>query len=178
LRVLLDRGYPFSPLDGSVTGWVNSHLLSILGLSARRGWVDLLLGNVAGSIGEGAVPLLLAGAAFLLVRRVIRWEIPAAFLGTFAVLMWSLGGLAAGGGPLAGNVLFHLLTGGTLLAAFYMATDPVTSPLTFRGRLAYGAGLGFLSFLLRAYSAFPEGVSLAIVLGNCAVPLLDTWRKR
>ncbi len=178
LGVLLSRGYPFSAMDSSVTGWVNARLLSPIGARARGGWVDLLLGNVAGPIGEGAVLLLLAGAAFLIVRRVIRWEIPAAFVGTFSILMWSLGGLAAGGGPFAGNVLFHLLTGGTVLAAFYMATDPVTSPLTFRGRVAYGVCLGLVAFLLRAYSAFPEGVSLAVVLGNCAVPLLDTWRKR
>jgi Na+-translocating ferredoxin:NAD+ oxidoreductase subunit D len=178
LDILLARGYPFSSLDSSVIGWINTHVLSPLGAPLRRGWLDLLLGNTAGTIGEVGVLLLLAGAAWLLVRGVIRWEIPAVFLGSFVVLTWVFGGMATGAGPFAGNVVFHLLTGGTVLAAFFMATDPVTSPLTFRGRIVYAGLLGVLAFLLRFFGSFPEGVSLAVVLANTTVPLLDTWRKR
>jgi len=178
LDILNSHGYPFSALDSSVITWLNAHLLGPLGLSARRGWFDLLLGNTSGPIGEGAVLLLLAGAGYLLARRFIRWEIPVVFLAAFSLLVWTFGGLAAGGGAFAGNVGFHLLTGGTVLAAFYMATDPVTSPLTRRARLVYAAGMGGLAFLLRAFSALPETMSLAIILANCTVPLLDTWRRR
>jgi electron transport complex protein RnfD len=173
-EILRAQGYPFSSIDSSVVEWLNAHLLGPFGISAPRGCVDLLLGNVAGPIGEISPLLLLAGAVFLLARRVIRWEIPAAYLITFVALTWTLGGISSGQGLFSGDILFHLLAGGIILGAFFMASDPVTSPLSFRARMTYAACLGALTFLLRFYGSLAEGVSLAIIVMNCGVPLLDS----
>lgn len=177
LAALTEAGYPFSPVDGAVTAWVNEHLLSRLGLAAPRGLLDLLVGLRAGCIGEGSVLLLAAGAAVLLWRRIVRWEVPAALFGTFALLVLALGGLPAGEGLGRGGVVFHLLSGGLVLAGFYMATDPVTSPMTRGGRVAFGAFVGGLAFLLRFYGSEAEGIGMAVLLGNCIAPLLERWTR-
>ncbi len=176
LQLLASGGYRFSGLDGSVTGWINAHLLSRIGVTMPRGIVDLLLGTRPGSIGEGPVVLLLAGAALLLALRIIRWEIPVSILGAFAALTCLFGGLRQGAGFGQGGVFFHLASGGLLLCAFFMATDPVTSPLTRWGRVAYGVGIGGLAFLLRFFGSTAEGVGVAVLLANCAVPFLDGKR--
>ena len=78
---------------------------------------------------------------------------------------------------MSGDVLFHLFTGGLILGAFYMATDMVTSPISGKGMIVYGIGAGFLTFLIRSYGSFPEGVSLAIILMNIFVPLIDRFTR-
>jgi electron transport complex protein RnfD len=88
-------------------------------------------------------------------------------------MIWFLGGRPFGGGVFTGDVLFHLLAGGLMLGALYMATDMVSSPLTRRGMIIYGVGAGFLTFLIRVYGSFPEGVSLAIIIMNMFVPLIN-----
>jgi electron transport complex protein RnfD len=138
---------------------------------------DLLLGNKAGCIGEVSVLLLLIGAVYLFFKKIITWETPVAYLATFSLLIYIFGGTKGGGDFFTGNPLFHLLTGGIVLGAFYMATDLVTSPLTFKGRLLFGAGAGFFTFLIRTYGGLPEGVSLAIILMNITVPLIDRYTK-
>ena len=140
-------------------------------------YADLLLGNVSGSVGEVSALLLLLGSIYLLLKRIVRWEICGAYLATFALATLVLGGLAEGQGLFKGDALFHLLSGGLLLGALYMATDMVTSPLTAKGMVVFGVGAGVLTFLIRFYGGFPEGVSLAIILMNISVPLIDRFTR-
>jgi Na+-translocating ferredoxin:NAD+ oxidoreductase subunit D len=178
LSVLGAQGYPFSSLDGSVVSWINLHLLSPLHLALPAGVFDILVGTVPGRIGEVSVPLLLAGAAVLLARRLIRWEVPVLYIGTFGVLALVFGGLADGRGWMTGSALFHIFSGSLILGAFFVAGDPVTSPLMRRGRCLYAVGLGVLTFLLRFFGSLGDGVAVAIVLGNCTVPFIDTLTQR
>ncbi len=136
-------------------------------------YLDLFLGNIPGCIGEGSALLLILGAVYLIVKRIVRWEIPVSYLASFALITWVLGGVPSGAGLLKGEVLFHLLSGGLMLGALYMATDMVTSPLTGKGMAIFGIGAGVLTFLIRFFGGLPEGVSLAIILMNMAVPLID-----
>ncbi len=173
LAALAAAGYPFSPVDAAVVGWINSHILGLANLGLPRGSFDLVAGYVVGPVGAVSVPLLLAGAGLLLARRVVRWEIPVAYLGVFALLVLFLGGPATGTRWLAGGPVFHLLSGSLLLGAFFVATDPVTSPLSRTGRWVYGALLGGLTFLLRFFGSLGDGVVVSIALGNAFVPLID-----
>lgn len=141
------------------------------------GYMDLFLGNISGCIGEVSALLLILGGIYLLWRKVITWEIPGAYLITFAVFTWVFGGLKFTHSLFTGDVLFNLLSGGLMLGAIYMATDMVTTPLSSKGQIIFGIGCGFLTFLIRFYGSFPEGVSLAIVLMNMAVPLIDKFSK-
>ncbi len=177
LELLREAGYPISGTDASVTEWLNAHILGSLGINLPEGYVDLFVGNVSGSIGEVSALLLLAGTIVLFARRVVRRHIPVAFFGTFALFTRVFGGVATGQGFFAGDVLFAALTGGLVLALFYMATDTVTTPLTRGGMLVYGAGVGFLTFLLRTFGRFPEAAALAIILMNVMVPLIDRWTQ-
>ena len=134
-------------------------------------YLDMFLGNRAGCIGEVCVILLLLGALFLLWRRIISWHIPLSFIFTLGVLTWVWGGPQIG----QADVLFSLLAGGVVLGAFFMATDYVTSPLTRKGQLIFGFGCGLLTFVIRKWGGYPEGVSFAILMMNAAVPLLDRF---
>jgi Na+-translocating ferredoxin:NAD+ oxidoreductase subunit D len=178
LATLAAHGYQFSPLDGSVVSWINGHLLSWAHAALPGGVFDVLVGTVPGRIGEISPPLLLAGAAFLLARRLVRWEVPVIYIGTFGVLALLFGGLPEGRGLVGGSALFHVLSGSLVLGAFFMAGDPVTSPLAWRGRCIYAALLGVLTFFLRFFGSLGDGVVVAIVLGNCAVPFIDKLTQR
>ena len=178
LAVLSHSGYAFSGIDARVVGWINTHLLGPLGLGFQPGSFDVLIGHVAGGIGTASVPLLLLGAWYLMSRGVIRWHLPVVYLGTFFVLSAVLGGLPSGRGWFAGGPIFQLFSGSLVLGAFYVAPDPVTSPLTNRGKYLFAVGLGVLTFLLRYYGTTGDGVAASIVLGNCAAPLLDRWASR
>jgi electron transport complex protein RnfD len=162
-----------SAADSSITSWLNSHFLNPLGAELPGGYLDLFLGNVSGCIGEVSAALLLLGAVYLIAREVIAWEIPAAYLGTFILLSWIFGGLPFGTGFFTGDALFALLSGGVILGAFYMATDPVTSPLCVKGMVIFGVGCGALNFAVRFYGSLPEGTAFAIVLMNILVPAID-----
>ena len=177
LATLGANGYQWSTLDGRVVSWVNTHVLSLVRVALPGGTFDMLIGNVAGNIGTVSVPLLVLGAVYLLTHRIIRWHIPVTFLATFFVAGQLLGGLPMGRGWLAGEGLFQLFSGSLVLGAFFLATDPVTSPLTTVGKLAYGVILGVLAFLLRYFGAFGDGVPLAILLGNCLSPLIDRFTQ-
>ncbi len=130
----------------------------------------LLTGNRAGSIGETSAIALLIGGLFLLYKRYITWHIPVSFLGTAALLAWVFG---AKGSLFAGDPIVHLLSGGMMLGAFFMATDYVTSPSMRKGQLLFGAGCGALTMLIRLKGGFPEGVMFAILIMNCLAPLID-----
>ncbi len=132
--------------------------------------LELFLGNVPGTIGETCKLALLVGAAYLLVRKVITWHIPAAFIGTFAACY-----LVATGFDV--NVtLYQLLSGGLILGAFFMATDYASSPATPVGKLVFGIGCGLLLFIFRYVKSTPaEWCSYAILLMNVVSPLIERW---
>ena len=168
MDMLHSIGFNPTGLDAKLTAVMNS-----LGLKFDTGYFDLLIGNIGGCIGEVSGILLILGGIYLLVRRYSNWQIVAGYLITFSILIYIFGGKPFGAGFFKGDVMFHLLSGGFLLGLFFMSTDMVTSPITLKGMAVYGGIIGFLTFLIRIYGSFPEGVSLAILLTNIASPLID-----
>jgi electron transport complex protein RnfD len=132
---------------------------------------DLALGLHGGVIGETCSVALLAGLAYLLIRRVITWHIPVTFVGT--VFLASL--FMEGMDPAA--ALAAILSGGLLIGAIFMATDYVTSPVTAWGKVVFGVGAGLITFLIRYFGTYPEGVSFAILFMNILTPYIDSWTK-
>lgn len=133
-------------------------------------YTKLLIGYRAGSLGETSVIAILIGAAFLLYKRYISWHIPVSFLATVGVLTWIFGGKE---GLFTGDPIVHLLSGGLMLGAWFMATDYVTCPSVKKGQIVFGIGCGFLTALIRLKAGYPEGVMFAILLMNCFTPLID-----
>jgi len=143
-------------------------------------YTELLKGHRAGSIGETSAIALLIGAAFLLFRRYITWHIPFSFLGTAALMAWVFGGKNPETGNMilfTGDPIIHLISGGMILGAFFMATDYVTCPSVKKGQILFGIGCGFLTMLIRLKGGFPEGVMFAILIMNCFAPLIDRGFK-
>ena len=139
---------------------------------------DMFSGNIEGSFGEVATLALLLGGAYLLFRRVITWHIPVAVLGTMALFAAIYGASTFGTVELASSfTLFHLLAGGAVLGAVFMATDYVTSPMTTKGLLIYGIGIGAITMIIRLWGAYPEGMSFAILIMNSVVPLINKYVK-
>jgi len=126
---------------------------------------DLFLGNIGGSIGETSALLILVGGILLLVLGIINWRIPVAYIGTVALLTFALGQ----------DAMFHILAGGLMLGAFFMATDYVTSPITARGRIIFGIGAGILTVVIRRFGGLPEGVCYSILFMNALTPLIDRY---
>jgi Na+-translocating ferredoxin:NAD+ oxidoreductase subunit D len=176
--LLSAAGAGFSAIDGNVTGALNKCLFSFLGAELPSGYIDLLIGNKAGAVGEISAILILLGSIALIARRAVRWEIPASIVLAFAALTWTFGGLPLGNGFFAGDVLFSILTGSFLLVAFFMAPDPVTSPSSRPGMVVYGLGIGAIVFLLRSFGSAPEGSAFAVILMNCAVPAIDGLKNK
>lgn len=169
------RGYPLSQMDVDITEWLNTNVLSIFNTELSTGYVDLFIGNIPGCIGEVSALLLLVGAIILFARKIITWEIPVVYIASFSLLIWLFDGIRFGGGLGSGDVLYHLFAGGLMLGVFFMATDMVTSPLTGRGMIIYALGCAFFTFLIRVFGSFPEGVSLAIIVMNIFVPIIDKY---
>ena len=134
---------------------------------------DMLLGNTGGCLGEVCAAALILGLIILLVKKVITWHIPVSILVTVAVLS-SILNLAD---PVYANPLAELMSGGLLLGAIFMATDYVTSPMSKNGQLVYGVAIGALTVIIRAYGAYPEGMSFAILIMNAFVPLINNKFK-
>ena len=129
---------------------------------------NLLMGNIAGAIGETCKIAILLGLIYLLIRGVIRWQIPVCMLGTVALMSWILGK----------DPLTAILSGGVLFGAAFMATDYVTTPMLKVGQAIFGVGAGILVVLIRNYGNYPEGVTYAILIMNIVTPLLDRSLKR
>ena len=123
-------------------------------------YLDLFLGNIPGCIGEVCKAALILGLLYLLVRKVIGWQIPVVMVATVALLSWALGE----------DPLQAVLSGGLLLGAIFMATDYSTSPLTVKGQIIYAIGCGFITFMIRIFGNYPEGVSFSILLMNIIAP--------
>lgn len=152
------------------TGQPISDALSAAGFSNE----DLVLGNIGGSLGEVAALALLLGFAYMLIRRIITWHIPVTIFATVIIFSGILH--LASPDQFAGPV-FHLFTGGMMLGAIFMATDYVTSPMSYKGMFIYGAGIGLLTVVIRNFGAYPEGMSFAILIMNGFTPLINRYCK-
>lgn len=131
--------------------------------------IDMLTGNIPGTIGEVSAIALMIGGVYLLIRKIITWHIPVAYIGTVAILTFFMGENAFN----IVTVGYHLAGGGLMLGAIYMATDYSSCPVTKKGQLLFGVGCGMLTAVFRLFGATAEGVSYAILLMNLAVPLID-----
>jgi len=143
-------------------------------MSEVPSFLNLFLGNMMGSSGEVAAFALLIGMIYLLYKKIITWHIPVSIMGTvfiFTGILW-----LANPDRFA-DPLFNMLTGGLMLGAIYMATDYVTSPMTVKGMLIYGVGIGIVTVLIRIFGAYPEGVQFAILIFNGFTPLLNKYIK-
>ncbi|MGI9532521.1 RnfABCDGE type electron transport complex subunit D [Lutimonas sp.] len=135
---------------------------------------DLLLGITSGSAGEMSALALIIGGLYLLIRRVITWHIPVTILATMALMtgiFWFINP------EQFASPLIHILSGGAVLGAFYMATDLVTSPMTKKGMIIFAIGIAVITVVIRLYGAYPEGISFAILIMNAFVPLINTYFK-
>ncbi|HIJ60752.1 MAG TPA: RnfABCDGE type electron transport complex subunit D [Nitrospirae bacterium] len=137
-------------------------------------YIQLFVGHRAGSIGETSAIAILIGAFFLLYRGYITWHIPFSFLATSALIAWIFGGKGA---LFTGDPIIHLISGGMLIGAFFMATDYVTCPTVKNAQIIFGIGCGMLTMLIRLKGGYPEGVMFAILIMNCFAPLIDRGFK-
>jgi electron transport complex protein RnfD len=137
-------------------------------------YTDFFFGMQSGSLGEVSAFAILLGLIYMIYRKIITWHIPVSMLVTIAVLtgiFWLLNPTKYV------SPLFHLLTGGIMLGAVFMATDYVTSPFTHRGMILFGVGIGLLTVLIRLFGSYPEGVSFAILIMNAFVPMINNYVK-
>ena len=185
--------------ESMVTRNAGKEQLATLGKTAAETWqkikqrnttsyLDLFVGTVSGSIGETSALFLLLGGIVLVWRGIVKWYLPITIIATTALFAWVLPVKVGWYDPatgksgvdlvwLAGDPLFHVLAGGCLIGAIFMATDMVTSPMTAGGQIIFGIAIGFLTVLIRLYGGYPEGVSYAILIMNTAVPLIDRYTK-
>lgn len=135
---------------------------------------DLFLGNMGGSLGEISALLLILGGIYMLITKVITWHIPVSVIGSAAILsaiFWQVNP------DLYISPVYHVLSGGLMLGAIFMATDMVSSPMTPKGQIIFGIGIGVITILIRLFGAYPEGISFAILIMNAMVPLLNRYIK-
>ena len=136
--------------------------------------ISYVLGFIGGSLGEVSAVALLIGAVYMLAKKVITWHIPFSYVGTvfaFTGILWLVNP------DMYIDPVFHLMTGGLILGAFFMATDMVTSPISHMGQVIFGIGIGVITVLIRIWGAYPEGVSFAILIMNAFTPLINMWFK-
>lgn len=166
-RIILLVSFPTA-----MTTWVASNFQAVDAVTSATplaaeantySYLELLLGSHGGSMGETCAIALILGGVYLVIRRVISATIPLVIMGSAALTSLILGR----------DPLFELLSGGLLLGAVFMATDYVTSPITFRGKVIYGVGIGVLTVLIRQFANIPEGMSFAILLFNILTPLIE-----
>ncbi len=169
LQGLVDAASGATPLNILKTGGSLADVASSVGASNAGGlYWQLFLGNRSGSLGETSILLVTLGGLFLIATGVIQFVVPLAMLASTALFS-----LAVGMDP-----LFSLLSGGVVFGAFFMATDYATSPLTVKGKILYGAGIGLVIVLIRRFGGFPEGVTYAILIMNMLTPFLDRLRTK
>ncbi len=186
-RVFLLIAYPVQmtsfplPVDGAFDALSGATPLAVVKYGAAAdilGVQELLLGNMPGSLGEVAALALLCGFVYLLWRKVITWHIPVTIFTTMAVFAFVVAlSRGAEGAALWQFPLFHLLAGGAMLGAIFMATDYSTSPMTVKGGVIFAVGIGVITMLIRLWGAYPEGMSFAILIMNSCVPLINKYVK-
>lgn len=142
------------------------------GESLSTGYLDMFLGNIGGSMGETSALAILIGFFWLLKERIISWHTPVFYVGSFTLCMIVTAIIT--GSPRF-DVLAQILSGGLLLGAVFMATDYTTSPMSRRGRIIFAVGCGVLTYVIRVFGSYPEGVSFAILIMNAFVPLIDRY---
>ncbi|MCK5287611.1 MAG: RnfABCDGE type electron transport complex subunit D [Candidatus Omnitrophica bacterium] len=135
--------------------------------------IDLFFGNIPGSIGETSAVCLIVGGVYLIIRKISDWRIAGSLLATTAIIS-SIGYFL---NPLNGSMLFHLFSGGLLLGALFMATDPVTSPITKSGRYIFGISAAIMIMIIRYFSGLPEGVMYSILFMNAVTPLINRYTR-
>jgi Na+-translocating ferredoxin:NAD+ oxidoreductase subunit D len=143
-------------------------------MSKMPSYTDFFFGLQGGSIGEMSAFALLLGLIYMLYRKIITWHIPVSMIATVTIMtgiFWLIDPAKYA------NPLFHILTGGVMLGAVFMATDYVTSPFTHRGMIIFGVGIGVLTVLIRLFGSYPEGVSFAILIMNAFVPMINRYAK-
>ena len=138
--------------------------------------MEMFLGFIGGSVGEVSAIALLIGGVFLILKKVINPIIPACFIGTVFVFAFIY--YTATGGDALDMAVFHVLAGGVMLGAFFMATDYVTSPLLPAGKVVFGIGCGLMTMIIRIWGQYPEGVSFAILFMNCLTPLINNFFQK
>ena len=134
----------------------------------------MFLGTRNGSIGETSTILLVLGGLYLIYKKYINWQIPVVMIGTVGILTWAFGGTA---GLFTGDPVFHMMAGGLVIGAFFMATDMVTIPMTINGQVIFALGAGALTSLIRLKGGYPEGVCYSILLMNAVTPLIDKFTQ-
>ncbi|HDR90503.1 MAG TPA: RnfABCDGE type electron transport complex subunit D [Bacteroidetes bacterium] len=170
---LVDAATGATPLGVIKEGLLNNQQVPPL-MDDIPSHMQLFYGNMNGSMGEVAAMALLLGFIYMVVKKIIPPVIPLTILGTvfvFTGILW-LANPESNADP-----LFHLLTGGVMLGAIYMATDYVTSPMTKKGMVVFGVGIGVITVLIRRFGSYPEGVQFAILIMNAFVPLINSWFK-
>lgn len=169
----LDAVTGATPLGFLKEGVKNGEKVSAL-MDQIPSHMQLFIGNMGGSLGEVAGAALVLGLIYMLYKKVITWHIPGSILGTIVIftgILWLINP------DKYADPLFHLLTGGVLLGAIFMATDYVSSPMSVKGQLLFGVGIGVLTVVIRIAGAYPEGVSFAILIMNAFVPLINMYIK-
>lgn len=172
MHAVTDAVTAATPLGAWKTSWSTNTAPE--GFFEQFGLMDLFFGNQAGCLGEVSALLLLLGGLFLIWRRCVNWQTPVFYLGSVALIALVLWGIDSQRFLPPGH---HLFGGGLMLGAWFMATDMVTSPVTSRGMMVFGAGCGLLTMLIRVWGGYPEGVSFAILLMNAAVPLINRYTR-
>ena len=184
---LLGRAFLMAAFPAIMTTWTNPITLDAVTTATPLGMVkfahnmsmdykSLFMGNVSGSLGETSALALIIGGIYLLFRKTIDWRIPLSYIASVAGIGFITNSISPG--SYAGG-LFHILAGGLLIGAIFMATDPVTSPLTKKGRWIFGVGCGVITMIIRLWGGLPEGVMYSILLMNALTPLINrTTRPR
>ncbi|MFW6381211.1 MAG: RnfABCDGE type electron transport complex subunit D, partial [Bacillota bacterium] len=166
-RAFLLAAYPVRMTNWILDGKTTATPLNLINQGVMTEYWHMFTGHIGGSLGETSALALLLGGAYLIYKGYISWRIPAGMLSSVFVLTYITGN----------DPIFHLLAGGLILGAFYMATDMVTSPVTTRGRWIFGLGAGIIVVVIRLWGGYPEGVLYSILLMNTTVPLLDRYTR-
>ncbi len=149
-------------------------LLQLFGGDPMTMYQSLFFGFRNGSLGETSTVLLILGGLFLIYKGYVNWQVPVTMIATVGILTWIFGGQA---GLFSGDPLFHMMAGGLIIGAFFMATDMVTAPITLKGQLIFALGAGIITVLIRLLGGYPEGVCYSILLMNALTPLIDRLVK-
>lgn len=161
-----------SPLGHVKTGLSQGIPINEALTAYNYSYFNAFIGFEAGSLGETSALALFIGGIYLLARHTITWHIPVAYIGTVMALAAIFNQIDPAHYT---TPLFHMLAGGLILCAFFMATDPVSSPVTASGRIVFGIGCGVITYAIRTWGGYPEGAMFAVLLMNCTVPLIDHY---